>query len=141
MPKPSVRDPKHERAWLALVDGQEAQQREVEAAMERHRTDVAAIQDFVHVLESLWKAAYCFHAHGTPEAETWVLERAGPSPSSEHPAPALGSIRRGCARFSPNPFSCNSSDRPRTAPATTPSSVPRAGKGSPSDRNGAPATS
>jgi hypothetical protein len=30
----------------------------------------------VHVLEYLWKAAYCFHADGTQEAETWVLERA-----------------------------------------------------------------
>jgi len=70
------RDPKHERAWLVLVDGQEAQQREVEAAIARHRTDVVVIQDFVHVLEYLWKAAYCFHADGTQEAETWVLERA-----------------------------------------------------------------
>jgi hypothetical protein len=80
--------------------------------MERHRTDVAAIQDFVHVLESLWKAAYCFHAHGTPEAETWVLERPAAITLSEHPAPPLGSIPCGCARFSPNPFSCNSSDLP-----------------------------
>jgi hypothetical protein len=70
------RDPKQERAWLVLVDGQEAQQREVEAAIARHRTDVVVIQDFVHVLEYLWKAAYCFHADGTQEAETWVLERA-----------------------------------------------------------------
>jgi hypothetical protein len=70
------RDPKHERAWLVLVDGQEAQQREVEAAMARHRTDVVVIQDFVHVLEYLWKAAYGFHDDGTQEAETWVLERA-----------------------------------------------------------------
>ena len=70
------RDPKQERTWLVLVDGQEAQQREVEAAIARHRTDVVVIQDFVHVLEYLWKAAYCFHADGTPEAETWVLERA-----------------------------------------------------------------
>ena len=70
------RDPRHERAWLVLVDGQEAQQREVEAAIARHRKDVVVIQDFVHVLEYLWKAAYCFHADGTQEAETWVLERA-----------------------------------------------------------------
>ena len=70
------RDPKHERTWLVLVDGQEAQQREVEAAIARHRTDVVVIQDFVHVLEYLWKAAYCFHADGTQAAETWVFERA-----------------------------------------------------------------
>jgi len=56
--------------------GQEAQQRGVEVAIARHRTDVVVIQDFVHVLEYLWKAAYCFHADGTQEAKTWVLERA-----------------------------------------------------------------
>ncbi|MEF8751416.1 MAG: hypothetical protein V5A91_04970 [Candidatus Accumulibacter necessarius] len=70
------RDPKHERTWWVLVDGQEAQQREIEAAIARHRTDGVVLQDFVHVLEYLWKAAYCFHADGTQEAETWVLERA-----------------------------------------------------------------
>jgi hypothetical protein len=44
--------------------------------MARHRTDVVVIQDFVHVLEYLWKAAYCFRAEGTREAENWALERA-----------------------------------------------------------------
>jgi len=70
------RDPQHERTWLVLVDGQEAQLREVEAAIARHRTDVVIIQDFVHALEYLWKAAYCFHADGTEEAETWVMAHA-----------------------------------------------------------------
>ena len=65
---------------------------------------------------------------------------AGPSPSSEHPAPRPGSILRGCARSSPNPFSCNSSDLSRTAPETTPSSALCAGRGPPRDQNGAPAT-
>ena len=65
---------------------------------------------------------------------------AGPSPSSEHPAPRPGSILRGCARSSPNPFSCNSSDLSRTAPETTPSSALCAGIGSPRDQNGVPAT-
>lgn len=70
------RDPQHERTWLVLVDGQEAQLGGVEAAMARHRADVVVIQDFVHALEYLWKAAYCFHAEGTEEAEAWVLEHA-----------------------------------------------------------------
>jgi hypothetical protein len=70
------RDPLHERTWLVLVDGQEAQLREVAAAIARHRADVVVIQDFVHALEYLWKAAYCFHEDGTCEAEAWVLEHA-----------------------------------------------------------------
>jgi hypothetical protein len=70
------RDPQHERTGLVLVDGQEAQRREVGAAVARHRADVVVIQDFVHALEYLWKAAYCFQAEGTEEAEAWVLEHA-----------------------------------------------------------------
>lgn len=31
--------------------------------------------DFVHVLEYLWKAAYCFHAESSPAAEAWVKKR------------------------------------------------------------------
>jgi hypothetical protein len=34
------------------------------------------IQDFVHALEYLWKAAYCFYDDGTEEAETWVKAHA-----------------------------------------------------------------
>jgi hypothetical protein len=70
------RDPQHERTWLVLVDGLEAQLGEVDAAIARHRADTVVIQDFVHVLEYLWKAAYCFHADGTEEAEAWVQAHA-----------------------------------------------------------------
>jgi len=70
------RDPQHERTWLVLVDGQEAQLGEVEDAIARHRSDTVVIQDFVHALEYLWKAAYCFHDDGTEEAEAWVQTHA-----------------------------------------------------------------
>ena len=70
------RDPQHERIWLVLVDGQETQLGEVEAAIARHRPDTVVIQDFVHALEYLWKAAYCFYADGSEEAEAWVMEHA-----------------------------------------------------------------
>ena len=70
------RDPLHERTWLVLVDGQEAQLGEVEMAIATHRVDTVVIQDFVHALEYLWKAAYCFHADGTEKAESWVQAHA-----------------------------------------------------------------
>ena len=70
------RDPGHERTWLVLVDGQETQLKDVAAAIARHRADTVVIQDFVHVLEYLWKAAYCFYAAGSAEAEAWVMEHA-----------------------------------------------------------------
>ena len=44
--------------------------------MARHRADTVVIQDFVHVLEYLWKAAYCFYADGSEEAEAWVQAHA-----------------------------------------------------------------
>lgn len=70
------RDPGYERTWLVLVDGQETQLKDVAAAIARHRGDTMVIQDFVHVLEYLWKAAYCFYAAGSEAAEAWVMEHA-----------------------------------------------------------------
>lgn len=59
------RDPEHRKQWLVLVDGQDNQLREIYAAIERHHCEVVVIQDFIHVLEYLWKAAYCFYESGT----------------------------------------------------------------------------
>jgi hypothetical protein len=70
------RDPERKRTWLMLVDGHEAQLRTVYEAINRHQAKVVVIQDFVHVLEYLWKAAYCFHGEGTEQAERWVMQRA-----------------------------------------------------------------
>jgi hypothetical protein len=51
--------------------------KEVYAAIDRHRcNDVIVIQDFIPVLEYLWKAAYCFYEPGTEKAETWVMNPA-----------------------------------------------------------------
>ena len=61
---------------------------------------------------------------------------------SSHVAPSDAHIIRNLAKpfLWPNPFCCNSSDLPRTAPFTTPSRVLCTRKGSPSDRTGAPDT-
>ena len=48
----------------------------LEAAAKRHGVAVTTTVDFIHVLEYVWKAAYCFHGSGTQEAEQWVAERA-----------------------------------------------------------------
>jgi hypothetical protein len=37
---------------------------------------VTIVVDFVHVLEYLWRAAWCFFAEGDPDAETWVRAHA-----------------------------------------------------------------
>lgn len=70
------RDPQHQREWVVLVDGEERQLDYVKAAAKQEHVAVTVILDFIHVLEYLWKAAFCFVAPGTVEAETWVMDRA-----------------------------------------------------------------
>jgi hypothetical protein len=70
------RDPHKQRQWVMLVDGDEHQLDRILACIETYRADVIIVLDFIHVLEYLWKAAYCFHSQGSQEAETWVAERA-----------------------------------------------------------------
>jgi hypothetical protein len=70
------RDPTQKRTWLVLVDGSEPQLRAIQRVVKRHQVKVTIVQDFVHVLEYLWKAAYCFNQEGSKEAEEWVKERA-----------------------------------------------------------------
>jgi len=70
------RDPKKLRQWLMMVDGHKDQLKHIRACMKRHQVDVILILDFIHVLEYVWKAAYCFHPANSEEAEAWVAERA-----------------------------------------------------------------
>ena len=70
------RDPNNQRPWAVLLDGNKDQLGLVEAAAKRHGVAVTITVDFIHVLEYVWKAAYCFHSSGTQEAEQWVGERA-----------------------------------------------------------------
>jgi hypothetical protein len=70
------RDPGHQRTWIALVDGDIHQLTLIQAAAAaRGRTPVILI-DFIHVLEYLWKAAWCFHAPRDPATEDWVTAQA-----------------------------------------------------------------
>ena len=43
--------------WVVLTDGGEELPRQVNAAARRHQVEITQVQDFVHVLEYLWKAA------------------------------------------------------------------------------------
>jgi len=65
------RDPKREKIRVAVTDGERALQQGVLAVI----PGVILVLDFLHVLEKLWKAAYCFYPEGSPEAVEWVRER------------------------------------------------------------------
>jgi hypothetical protein len=70
------RDPQHQRDWVVLVDGEARQLDYVKASAKQEGVTVTVILDFIHVLEYLWKAAFCFVSPGTAEAEAWVMDRA-----------------------------------------------------------------
>jgi len=66
------RDPHHRRTWIALVDGNAHQIARIRAEARTRKQTVTIVVDFIHVLEYLWKATWCFHAEADPKAEKWV---------------------------------------------------------------------
>ena len=70
------RDPERKRQWIVLVDGDRHQIERVRREAKRHGVEVTLVVDFIHVLEYLWKAAWCFFDEGDKEAERWVTDRA-----------------------------------------------------------------
>ena len=69
------RDPLHQREWVALVDGDCHQLSYIQAEAKKHQVDITIVLDFIHVMEYLWKAAYCFFCVGSEEAHQWVEQR------------------------------------------------------------------
>ena len=67
-----ARDPHHTRCWIVLVDGAAHQIELVKTEAKRRRTPVTIIVDFIHVIEYLWKAAWCLYKSGQVEAEEFV---------------------------------------------------------------------
>jgi hypothetical protein len=67
------RDPGHARPWIALVDGDNHQIEVFRAEAARRDVTITIMIDFIHVLEYLWKAAWCFHRPRDPAMEDWVI--------------------------------------------------------------------
>ncbi|MGI8723563.1 MAG: ISKra4 family transposase [Geodermatophilaceae bacterium] len=70
------RDPDHARTMIALVDGNNHQIDRITTEADARGIEINIVIDFVHVLEYLWKAAWCFHDEADPNAETWVQDKA-----------------------------------------------------------------
>ena len=66
------RDPKHQRRWIGLVDGNKHQIDRINAEAKARKLKVTVLIDLIHVLEYLWKAVWCFFGEGDPAAELWV---------------------------------------------------------------------
>jgi hypothetical protein len=67
------RDPGHARPWIALVDGDNHQIEVFRAEAARRDITITIMIDFIHVLEYLRKAAWCFHPPRDPAMEDWVI--------------------------------------------------------------------
>ncbi len=69
------RDPEHLRRWVMLVDGEKHQIERLQAEARRRGVKPVFVLDLIHVLEYLWRAAWCFFEEGDRAAEAWVTER------------------------------------------------------------------
>lgn len=69
------RDPKREKDWVALVDGNETQLEAIMSCIPSSKTKVTIIVDLIHVLEYLWTAGHAIHGEGKPETQEWVTKR------------------------------------------------------------------
>ena len=70
------RDPGRRRDWIVLVDGQAWQIDAIQAEAARRHVTVTIVADFVHVLEYLWKAGWCFFTEGDRAIEDWIARQA-----------------------------------------------------------------
>jgi len=70
------RDPEQRRQWVVLSDGQEDLLRQVYAAAKRYKVEITVVQDFIHVLEYLWKAGHALYPEDPETREHWVENRA-----------------------------------------------------------------
>ncbi len=71
----SHRDPRQEKNWVALVDGENQQLRILGRMAKKQGVDLTIIVDIIHVIEYLWKAGRAFHPQSGPELEKWVQHR------------------------------------------------------------------
>jgi hypothetical protein len=67
-----ARDPLHVRTWVVLVDGARHQLDLIGDQAAHRGVRIHIVIDVIHVLEYLWKAAWCLHAADDPSAEDWV---------------------------------------------------------------------
>jgi len=70
------RDPERQRPWVALVDGDAHQLELLHQYALWFDVSLVIVLDFIHVLEKLWKAAWCLHGKDDKRVEKWVHERA-----------------------------------------------------------------
>ncbi len=71
------RDPEQKMEWVVLIDGQTDLIRQVKAQAKKHNVKITVVQDFIHVVEYIWKAAHALYPdkQEAGKREEWVRER------------------------------------------------------------------
>jgi hypothetical protein len=70
------RDPARQRPWVALADGNVHQISRIQAEAAARGITIPVVCDFIHVIEHLWDAAWCFFPEASPGAGPWVRDHA-----------------------------------------------------------------
>ena len=78
-----------------------ARYEQARARLDARGIEVPIVVDFVHVLEYLWAAAWCFFPEADPAAEHWVRDRALAVLDGDAKAVATGLRRRASAQHLP----------------------------------------
>lgn len=70
-----LRDPEQQMQWVVLIDGQTELINQVKRQAEENEVSVIIVQDIIHVIEYLWKAAHALHPNDPEKREQWVKDR------------------------------------------------------------------
>jgi hypothetical protein len=73
-----LRDPDQQMQWVVLIDGQPQLINQVIKKASVHEVSITIVQDVIHVIEYLWKAAHALHPNDPEKREQWVKERTPP---------------------------------------------------------------
>jgi hypothetical protein len=66
------RDPKGQKLWIALVDGNESQIEHLQRLAEERKVPLLLVVDFIHVAQYVWEAAPAFFPGHETEQDSWV---------------------------------------------------------------------
>lgn len=69
------RDPRRQKTWVALVDGNLTQLDVLQKVARQRNIALRIIVDFIHVAEYVWEASAAFHPADREKRDAWVLPR------------------------------------------------------------------
>ena len=70
-----LRDPDQQMQWIVLIDGQTQLIKQVTKKAAENEVSITIVQDVIHVIEYLWKAAHALHPKDPEKREQWVKDR------------------------------------------------------------------